>query len=125
MMARIDHGFGELSSRLDHMEKRLSDLETCVGRHAESLGASIQRVQDRSSEQVTELRDELDAGLYDVRRETQDIITAQVEDELYVAREHLEDYVKDELVAIEERLEQKLEDDLNTANVSLEFSWNR
>lgn len=124
-MARIDHGFGELGSRLDCMEQRLSALETCVERHTETLGASIQQVQDRSSEQAGELRDELDAGLYDVRKETQDIIIAQVEDEMYVARESLEDHIKDEMAAMEERLEQKLEEDLTSANVSLEFNWNR
>lgn len=124
MVARIDHGFGELGSRLDRMEQRLSDLETCMGRHTETLGASIQQVQERSSEQTDELRDELDPGLYNVRKETQDIIAVQVKDEMYVARDQLEDYVKDEMTAME-RLEQKLEDDLASAHVSLEFNWNR
>lgn len=125
MIARIDQGFNQIGSRLDRMEKRLSDLECCVGRHTETLGTSIKQVQTRSSEQVEDLRDQLDAGLYDIRKETQDIIVTQVEDEMYVAREHLEDFVKDEMVAVEERLEQKLEHDLTGANVSLEFSWNR
>lgn len=124
-MARIDHGFGELGSRLDRVEQRLSDLETCVGRHTETPGASIQQVQERPSEKIEQLRDELDAGLYDVRKETQDIIAVQVEDEMYAARDQLEGYVKDEMSAMKERLERKLEDDLASAHVSLEFNWNR
>lgn len=124
-MARIDHGFSDLDSRLGRMEQRLSALETRVENHTDTMGTSIQQVQDRSSEQAGELRDELDAALYDVRKETQDIIIAQVEDEMFIARENLEDFVKEEMAAVEERLEQKLEQDLTSANVSLEFSWSR
>lgn len=125
MMERIESGFTELGSRLDRMDQRLTDLETCVGHHADSLGVSIERVHRRSSEQVEELRDELDRGLYDVRKETEDIISSRVEDEMYVARADLEDYVKDEMANAEERLEDKLQDGLSNAQVSLDINWNR
>lgn len=125
MMERIENGFSELGSRLDRMEKRLVDLECCVDRHADTLGVSIERTHTRSSEQVDRLRDEFDQGLDDVKKETEDIITMRVEDEMYVAREQLEDCVKDEMANIEERLEGKLQESITGANVSLEFSWNR
>lgn len=125
ILERVDNGFTEIGNRLDRMDQRLTDLESCVERHAEQLGVSIERVHQRSSEQVDELRDELDNGLYDVRKETEDIITTRVEDEMYVARDQLEDCVKDELANIEERLEERLQDSIANANVSLEFSWNR
>lgn len=121
LLARVEDGFGEVGSRLDHMEQRLSDLER---RHDEEL-ASIRQVQASSSEQINELRDELEAGLYDVRKETEEIISTQVEDEWYIARANLEDFVKEEMAAVEERFEQKLEEDLTRANVTLEFSWDR
>lgn len=121
LLARVEDGFGEVGSRLDHMEQRLSDLER---RHDEEL-ASIRQVQASSSEQINELRDELEAGLYDVRKENEEIISTQVEDEWYIARANLEDFVKEEMAAVEERFEQKLEEDLTRANVTLEFSWDR
>lgn len=124
-MERVDTGFAEIGTRLDRMDQRLSDLESCVERHADKLGTSIERVHQRSSEQADELRDEFDNGLYDVRKETEDIITTRVEDEMYVARDQLEDCVKDELANIEERLEEKLQDSITNASVSLEFNWNR
>lgn len=125
MMERIESGFNDLGTRLDRMERRLTDLETCVEGHAEKLGVSIQDVHQRSSEQVDELRDELDTRLDDVRKETEDTITIRVEDEMYVARDQLEDFVKDEITNVEERLETRLEASLSNANVSLDFSWNR
>lgn len=121
LLTRVEDGFGELVSRLDHMEQRLSDVER---RHDEEL-ANIRQVQESSSEQTNELRDELEAGLYDVRKETEEIISTQVEDEWYIARANLEDFVKEEMAAVEERFEQKLEEDLTRANVTLEFSWDR
>lgn len=124
LLARVEDGFGEVNSILDRMEQRLSDVESRVGQHAEEL-ASIRQVQASSSEQTNELREELETGLYDVRKETDDIIAVRVEDEWYTARTDLEDFVKDEMAAVEERLEQKLEDDLTRANVTLEFSWDR
>ncbi|CAN8102437.1 unnamed protein product [Discula destructiva] len=125
MMARIDHGFNQLGFRLDRLERRLTNLETSVEHHAERLKDSIRQAHHRSSEQVDELRDELDNRLYDVRREVEDTIAVRVEDEMYVARDQLEDCVKDEMIQVEERLEDKLETSLSNANVSLDFSWNR
>lgn len=124
-MDRVDIGFTEIGARLDRMENRLAGLEDCVQRHAEALGLSIERVHQSASEQADQLRDELDNGLYDVRKETEDVIATRVEDEMYVAREQLEDCVKDELANVEDRLEQKLQDSMTNANVSLEFNWNR
>lgn len=125
MMERIENGFTEIGSRLDRMERRLTGLERSVEHHAEKLGLGIEGVDQRSSEQVNELRDELDRGLYDVRKEIDDTVTVRVEDEMYVARDQLEEFVKDEVKIAEERLEERLEESLNSANVSLDFSWNR
>lgn len=125
MMTRIESGFTELGSRLDRMERRLTDLETCVGTHAEKLGVRIEDAHHRSSEQVDELRDELDNRIYDIQRDTEDTIAVRVEDEMYVARDQLEEFVKDEITHVEERLENRLEESLSNANVSLDFSWNR
>ncbi|KAJ4420543.1 hypothetical protein N0V82_004316 [Gnomoniopsis sp. IMI 355080] len=125
MMERIENGFNEIGSRLDRMERRLTGLERSVEHHAEKLGFSIEGVHQRSSEQADELRGELDRGLYDVRKEIDDTVTVRVEDEMYVARDQLEDFVKDEVKNAEERLEDRLEESLNSANVSLDFSWNR
>lgn len=125
MMERIENGFNELGSRLDRMEHRLTGLERSVEHHAEKLGLSIEDAHRRSSEQAADLRDEIDRGLYDVRREIDDTVTVRVEDEVYVARDQLEDFVKEELKNAEERLEEKLEESINSANVSLDFSWNR
>lgn len=125
MMERIENGFTELGSRLDRMERRLTDLETCVGNHAEKLGVRIEDSNHRSSEQVDELRDELDNRIHDIQRETEDTINIRVEDEMYVARDQLEDFVKDEITHVEERLETRLEASLSNANVCLDFSWNR
>lgn len=125
MMERIESGFTELGSRLDRMERRLTDLETCVGTHAEKLGVRIEDAHHRSSEQVDELRDELDNRIYDIQRDTEDTIAVRVEDEMYVARDQLEEFVKDEITHVEERLENRLEESLSNANVSLDFSWNR
>lgn len=125
LMERIEHGFSELGSRLDRMEHRLTGLERSVEHHAEKLGLSIEGIHQYSSAQADELRDELDRGLYDVRREIDDSVTVRVEDEMYVARHQLEDFVKEEVSNAEERLEERLEESLNSANVSLEFNWNR
>lgn len=125
MMERIENGFNELGSRLDRMEHRLTGLERSVEHHAEKLGLSIKDIHRCSSEQVDELRDELDRGLYDVRKEIDDTITVRVEDEMYVARDQLEDFIKEEISNAEDRLEGRLEESLNSANVSLDFSWNR
>lgn len=125
MMTRIESGFTELGSRLDRMERRLTDLETCVGTHAEKLGVRIEDAHHRSSEQVDELRDELDNRIHDIQRDTEDTIAVRVEDEMYVARDQLEEFVKDEITHVEERLENRLEESLSNANVSLDFSWNR
>lgn len=125
IMERVENGFQEIGSRLDRMEQRLTTLESSVERHAGKLGLSIERVHARSSEQATELRDEFDRGLYDVRKETEDIITSRVEDEMFVAREQLEECVKDEMAHVEEKLEESLKDSLANANVSLDISWNR
>lgn len=125
MLDRIETGFNEIGSRLDRMEQRLTGLETSVERHAERLGLSIEGLHHSSSEQAADLRDELDRGIYDVRKEIDDTVIVRVEDEMYVARDQLEDFVKEEVKNAEERLEEKLEDSLNNANVSLDFSWNR
>ncbi|KAJ4390840.1 hypothetical protein N0V93_004439 [Gnomoniopsis smithogilvyi] len=125
MMERIETGFNQIGSRLDRMERRLTSLERSVEHHAEKLGLRIDGVHKCSSEQAEVLRDELDRGLYDVRKEIDDTVTVRVEDEMYVARDQLEDFVKDEVKGAEERLEERLEESLNSANVSVEFSWNR
>lgn len=125
MMDRIDSGFSELGSRLDRMERRLTDLETCLDQHAEKLGVNTEDARHRSSEQVDELRNELDNRFDDLRRETEDTISVRVEDEMYVVRDQLEEFVKDEITHVEERLEDKLEESLRNANVCLDFSWNR
>lgn len=125
IMARVHGGFTELGSRLDRIERRLTDLETCVGDHADKLGMRIDKAHERSSEQVEEMRDELDNRIHDIQRETEDTIAIRVEDEMYVARDQLEDFVKDEITHVEERLESRLEASLNNANVCLDFSWNR
>lgn len=125
MLDRIETGFNEIGSRLDRMEQRLTGLEKSVEHHAEKLGLSIEGLHHSSSEQAADLRDELDRGIYDVRKEIDDTVTVRVEDEMYVARDQLEDFVKEEVKSAEERLEEKLEDSLNNANVSLDFSWNR
>lgn len=125
MLDRIETGFNEIGSRLDRMEQRLTGLERSVEHHAEKLGLSIEGLHNSSSEQAAELRDELDRGIYDVRKEIDDTVTVRVEDEMYVARDQLEEFVKEEVKSAEERLEEKLEDSLNHANVSLDFTWNR
>lgn len=125
MMERIENGFNQIGCRLDRMERRLTGLEKSVEHHAVKLGLSIEDVHQRSSEQADELQDELHRGLYDVRKEIDDTVAVRVEDEMYVARDQLEDFVKEEVKSVEERLEEKLEESLNSANVSLDFSWNR
>lgn len=81
--------------------------------------------QQHSSEQADELRDELERGLYDVRKETEDIITTRVEDDVYTARQDLDDHVRDEMAEVEERIEERIMHRLSNASMSLEFNWNR
>ncbi|KAI7773016.1 hypothetical protein LA080_012493 [Diaporthe eres] len=125
MIERIDQGFGQLHSRMDRMEARLTDLERCVHSRAEKLEQSIVNSQQHSSEQADELRDELEKGLYDVRKETEDIITVRVEDDVYTARQDLDDHVRDEMAEVEERIEERIMQRLSNASMSLEFNWSR
>ncbi|KAK7735434.1 hypothetical protein SLS63_003904 [Diaporthe eres] len=81
--------------------------------------------QQHSSEQADELRDELEKGLYDVRKETEDIITVRVEDDVYTARQDLDDHVRDEMAEVEERIEERIMQRLSNASMSLEFNWSR
>lgn len=125
MIEQIDQGFGQLHSRMDRMEARLTDLERCVHSRAEKLEQTMISSQQHSSEQADELRDELERGLYDVRKETEDIITTRVEDDVYTARQDLDDHVRDEMAEVEERIEERIMHRLSNASMSLEFNWNR
>lgn len=125
MIERIDYGFGQLHSRMDSMEARLTDLEKCVHSRAEKLEQTIVGAQQHSSEQADELRDEFERGLYDVKKETDDIITTRVEDDVYTARQDLDDHVRDEMAEVEERIEERIMQRLSNASMSLEFNWGR
>lgn len=124
MLEHIDHGFNELNTRMGVMEKRLTDLEMSVKSHAQKLEGNIERVKQSSSEQVDELRDELETGLYDVRKETEDIVTARVDDEMYAAQQELRDHVQDEMAEVEERVGRRLQESLSNASLSLDINWN-
>ncbi|KUI54967.1 hypothetical protein VP1G_02377 [Cytospora mali] len=124
MLEHLDHGFSELNTRMDRMEQRLTNLETSVKGHADKLESSIERVNRNSSEQVDELRDELETGLYDVRKETEDIIASRVDDEMYAAQQELRDHVQDEMADVEERVGKRLHESLNNASLSLDINWN-
>ncbi|ROW05713.1 hypothetical protein VMCG_05173 [Cytospora schulzeri] len=124
MLERIDYGFSELNTRMGRMEQRLTDLETSVKCHTDKWECIIERVNQNSSEQVDELRDELETGLYDVRKETEDIITARVDDEMYAAQQELRDHVRDEMADVEERVGKRLQESLSNASLSLDINWN-
>lgn len=124
MLEHIDHGFSELNTRMGVMEKRLTDLEMSVNCHAQKLEGNIERVKQSSSEQVDELRDELETGLYDLRKETEDIITIRVEDEMYAAQQELRDHVQDEMAEVEERVGRRLQESLSNASLALDINWN-
>lgn len=124
MLERIDHGFGELNTRMGRMEQRLTNLETSVKCHADKLEARIELVNQSSSEQMEELRDELETGLYDVRKETEEIITTRVDDEIYAAQQELRDHVQDEMADVEERVGKRLQESLSNASLSLDINWN-
>jgi ribosomal protein L16 Arg81 hydroxylase len=106
------------------MEKRLTDLEMSVKSHAQKLEGNIERVKQSSSEQVDELRDELETGLYDLRKETEDIVTTRVDDEMYAAQQELRDHVQDEMAEVEERVGRRLQESLSNASLSLDINWN-
>ncbi|PSR80309.1 hypothetical protein BD289DRAFT_69566 [Coniella lustricola] len=125
VMDRIESGFCELGSRLDTMDQRLTTLESSVERHADKVRKTIHKASKSSSEEIADIRAELDRGLYDAKKETEEIIDVRLEDELQVTRAELEDYIKDEVATIEGRLENRLESSLENAQVSLDFSWNK
>lgn len=124
VLERVDLGFNELSTRMGRMEHRLADLETYVKSQGEKLEGEIKRVDQSSSEQVVDLRDELETGLYDVRKETEDIITVRVDDEMYAAQQELRDHVQDEMAFVEERVGNRLQESLSNASLSLDINWN-
>lgn len=124
MLERIDYGFSELHSRMERMEQRLTDLETCVKGQVDTLQCSIERINQSSSEQIAELRDELETGLYDSRKETDDIINARVDDEMYAAQQELHDHVQDEMTNVEERVGKRIQERLSNASLSLDIEWN-
>lgn len=123
MLESIDHGFSDLSNRMGRMEQRLTDLEACMKCHADKLEGSIERVNQNSSEQVDELRGELDTGLYDLRKETEDIITVRVEDEVYAAQQELSEHVQDEMENVEQRVGERLQQRLSNATLSMDINW--
>ncbi|KAK7731568.1 hypothetical protein SLS53_008732, partial [Cytospora paraplurivora] len=80
------------------------------------------RIEDKAEELREELRDELETGIYyDVEHEMDDIITVRVEDEMYAAREVLED----QMGFIEERIEGRLIQHIEDVDISLQVGINR
>lgn len=124
ILERIDFGFSEIKARMGRVEQRLTDLETCVQVHIVKLQGSIESVNKSSDEQLAELRDELETGLYDARKETDDIITTRVDDEMYAAQQELHEHVQDEMVNVEERVGKRLQERLSSASLSLDIDWN-
>lgn len=130
-------GFAEMGRRFDRIEKSLSDLASRLdqveqlvqqssvsGTQSSALGERIDDVEKR----VTDVKKSCQAGLsdlaqdvenqmHDVRHEFNDTISVRVDDEVGVAQSQLEDYVKDELrnaaFEVEEVIREKLRDALS------------
>lgn len=126
---RIERSLGELSSRLDQVERLVRENRPCNSsgqdnQQPNTLGQRIDVVEER----VTDVEKKLQVGLsdlahdvenqiYDVRHEFNDAIAVRVDDEVGVAQSQLEDFVKDELrntaYEVEEVIREKLKDALS------------
>lgn len=121
---RIEKSLSDLTSRLDQVEQLVRESRPSSGIQPNALGERIDGVAER----VTDVEKKLQAGLsdlaqdvenqmHDVRHEFNDTITVRVDDEVGVAQSQLEDFVKDELrnaaFEVEEVIREKLKDALS------------
>lgn len=130
-------GFAEMGRRFDRIEKSLSDLASrldqveqlvqenrAAGTQSSALGERIDCVERRvtdvekkSQAGLSDLAQDVENQMHDVRHEFNDTISVRVDDEVGVAQSQLEDYVKDELrnaaFEVEEVIREKLRDALS------------
>lgn len=121
---RIEKSLSDLTSRLDQVEQLVRESRPSSEEQTFALGERVDGVAER----VTDVEKKLLAGLsdlaqdvenqmHDVRHEFNDTITVRVDDEVGVAQSQLEDFVKDELrnaaFEVEEVIREKLKDALS------------
>lgn len=120
---RIEKSLSDLTDRLDQVEQLVRESRPSSDTHPSVLDERIDGVAER----VTDVEKKLQAGLsdlaqdvenqmHDVRHEFNDTISIRVDDEVGVAQSQLEDFVKDELrnaaFEVEEVIREKLRDAL-------------
>lgn len=129
---RIEKSLGALTSRLEHVEQLVRDHRPTAGSseqdvlqrpRSSTLGARVDGVEERITGVerklevgLTELAQDVENQLYDVRHEVADQISVRVDDEMGVVQSNLEDFVQDELYnaanEVEEVIREKLRDAL-------------
>lgn len=137
------HGFAEIGRRFDRIERSLSELTSRLHQveqlvresrpdgssgqdnpQANTLDKRINSVQERITDVekklqvgLSDLAQDVENQIYDVKHEFNDTISVRVDDEVGVAQSQLEDFVKDELrntaYEVEEVIREKLKDALS------------
>lgn len=131
---RIEKQLGSLGSRLDRVEKRMCSMEGSSGKqphqgsseHSDHGGDGLDQRVECVEERVTSLEGKLESGLSelaenldtqiaDVRYEFDTTTLIRIEDEMGVAQTQLEEFVRDEVRNVAEEIDDTIREKLRDA----------